>query len=101
MTKTKEKEYKFTIEIPLSKTELEILQGLSNDEMCYAYNYICDITFPEVLERKEAQKIIKRLRGLGLVRYVRGLMTEDGDVAGSGFCLTIAGDKIVKEYDQN
>lgn len=38
----------------------------------------------EIGDRKNISKILKKLREKGLVNFRRGLMTEDGEVAGSG-----------------
>lgn len=63
--------------------EVKVLECLERDELCYPYDYICDHTG---LTRKEAKAAVSRLRSFGAVEYWRGLMTDDGEVAGSGFC---------------
>jgi hypothetical protein len=64
--------------------EVKVLECLNRDaEMCYPYSYICDET---KLTRHQAKAAIDRLRSFGAVKCWVGLMTEEGDVAGSGFC---------------
>ncbi len=53
-------------------------------EVCYPYQVICDDT---KLDLVEVKRLIKLLKMLGYVDYVRGLMDDDGMVAGSGFCI--------------
>jgi hypothetical protein len=52
-------------------------------EMCSNYYRIQEDTG---LDRKTLKAVIKELKDAGLVVYQRGLMTEDGLAAGSGFC---------------
>lgn len=64
--------------------EVKVLECLNRDaEMCYPYDYICGETG---LTRDQAKAAIDRLRSFGAVEFWRGLMTDDGEVAGSGFC---------------
>lgn len=64
-----------------SENEVKIIRALS-DEYYYPYSYIEDETG---LSRSEAKESIDKLRMVGVVRFARGLMTEEGEVAGSGF----------------
>ena len=64
-----------------TENEVKIIRALS-DEYYYPYSYIEDETG---LSRSEAKESIDKLRIVGVVRFARGLMTEDGEVAGSGF----------------
>ena len=64
--------------------EVKVLECLNRDaEMCYPYDYICGETG---LTRDQAKAAIDRLREFGAVEFWRGLMNDDGEVAGSGFC---------------
>ncbi|CAB4142840.1 hypothetical protein UFOVP452_44 [uncultured Caudovirales phage] len=42
---------------------------------------------------REVRCVVRRLARKGLAKHMRGLMNEDGFVAGSGYCLTAAGVK--------
>lgn len=65
--------------------EVKIIECLHWDaELCYGYDWICDTT---KLTRTEAKAAIDNLRDMGVVTFWRGLMTEEGEVAGSGFCI--------------
>lgn len=58
---------------------LELRRGCG--EMYYGYQMLETPEFP----RKELEKAIKVLKEIGIVDYRRGLMNDDGEVAGSGF----------------
>ena len=65
--------------------EVKIIKCLNWDaELCYGYDYITSETG---LDRATAKKAIDNLRSMGVVQFYRGLMTDDGEVAGSGFCV--------------
>ena len=49
------------------------------------------------IQRETLRGIVADLREDGLVEYQRGLMTEDGELAGSGYRLTAAGLAWVRE----
>lgn len=42
---------------------------------------------------------IKELREHGMIEFYRGLMTEDGEVAGSGWCRSSKGNDYVREFN--
>jgi DNA (cytosine-5)-methyltransferase 1 len=65
-----------------------------NEEFCMGYDYLEN----HLYKRPELKKAIKKLREQGYVEYWRGLMTEDGQVAGSGFCRTSKGNEYVEEH---
>lgn len=95
MTSTSSRQPKRSYDKPVALTEQEykVLKTLSGtDEECYNYAYLEGDTG---LSRKWLQPIIAKLRQLGYVEYWRGLMTDDGEVAGSGFCRSRAGNEIV------
>jgi len=66
----------------LTENQIKILRAFreqTEDDLYYSYGYL-DID----LDIKTLKKEMRRLRELGLVDFQRGLMTEDGEVAGSG-----------------
>lgn len=65
-----------------TENEVKIIRVLTSDEYYYGYDYICDQT---QLDRAAAKEAIDKLRLIGVVRFARGLMNEDGEVCGSGF----------------
>lgn len=65
-----------------SENEVKILTVLTSDEYYYGYDYICDKT---ELSRPDAKEAIDKLRFLGVVGFARGLMSDEGEVGGSGF----------------
>lgn len=67
----------------LTEVEYQVLQALQHDtDLCYGYGWIMDYT---KVDRKETKKAVDHLRELNIVEFHRGLMTDDGEVAGSGF----------------
>lgn len=85
----------------LEENEQKVLQVLFDNtdswaEHCIGFDWImgdCNLT------RKEIQKACKTLREKELVQFYRGLMTEDGEVAGSGYCISKKGQAIVNPCD--
>lgn len=68
-----------------NKVQTAILVALGeNEEWCYPYKYLESQTG---YEREELKPEVKKLRDLGYVEFHRGLMDEEGMVAGSGFGL--------------
>lgn len=61
-------------------------------EVCFYMRHIEEDT---KLTRKEIVKACRTLRQLGYIEYIRGLMDEDGKVAGSGYCITSLGKALV------
>lgn len=81
----------------LTENQYKILAA-SSDEWCYPYSHFESETG---LDRKTLQKEMKQLRELGLMEYVRGLMTEDGEVAGSGFGRPYRNNREIEELIAN
>lgn len=51
------------------------------------------------ITRDMASAICKSLRDRGFLTYERGLFTEDGEPAGSGYAITDAGRKYLRSID--
>ena len=72
-------------------TELElkikIIETFLEDDpdWCFAYDHFVEKTGES---RENVKKVMDSLRKIEMVEYVRGLMDDDGQVAGSGFQLT-------------
>lgn len=80
----------------LTKQEEAVLIELSStEEHCVNYAYLDGV---EGMHRKELMPIIKHLKELGYIEFWRGLMTEEGEVAGSGWCRSRAGNDYVEEH---
>lgn len=80
----------------LTKDEEAVLAELSStEEHCLNYAWLEGVNG---LDRKGLQPVIKRLKELGFIEFWRGLMTEDGEVAGSGWCRSRAGNDYVEEW---
>lgn len=46
------------------------------------------------MEVQQVRRITRHLARKGLAEYWRGLWTEDGDLAGAGYCITDKGREI-------
>ena len=80
----------------LNKNQYSILVELEYMEHCKGYDRLEG-------HEKELKKEIKLLREYGYVEYHRGLMTEEGEVAGSGFCRNMDRNdeinELIAEYE--
>lgn len=61
-------------------------------EYCVGYRGITGEKSPENV------KAIKELKEHDMIEFYRGLMTEDGEVAGSGWCRSKKGNEYVEEF---
>lgn len=79
----------------LTEDELKVacrLHMLGGGSFGYGYCYypyvsitgVGDDNIGDIGDRKHVAKIMKSLRDKQVVKFARGLMTEDGEVAGSG-----------------
>ena len=76
----------------LSVAAEQILIKLHDDsEYCAGYSYIGGKT-PENIAA------IKELKSHDMLLFYRGLMTEDGELCGSGWCRSREGNKYVEEF---
>jgi hypothetical protein len=65
------------------------------NEYCVGYRYL---TGMNDLSKAQLKPIIARLKDMGFIEFHRGLMTEDGEVAGSGWCRTVEGNRYVDRH---
>jgi hypothetical protein len=76
----------------LSVRAEDILADLSStEEYCFGYGNLGGKT-------PENVAAIKELKSHDLIEFWRGLMTDDGEVAGSGWCRSTKGNDYVEEY---
>ena len=76
---------------------LRALQGAFNDyeDFCFlAFRPLCRRT---KLNRNQVRRCCRSLKRKGLAEYGRGLWTEDGEVAGSGYACTRAGAELLEQ----
>ncbi len=84
-------------EITLSEREMACLMALneilddSGEGQCTYFRFIAKHS---KLTEAQTRKSVRALARKGLAEYHRGLFDEDGIVAGSGYCLSIAGKKM-------
>lgn len=80
----------------LTENEEAVLVELySSEENCVGYKFIEGVNS---MGRKDLEPIIKHLKELGYINYWRGLMNEDGEVGGSGWCRSHKGNEYVEEH---
>lgn len=82
-------------EIKLSLNEKTILEVFMKEtdtwgEVCLNVKNLLNNT---QLEEKEIRKCCRNLTQYKLIEYMRGLMDDDGKVAGAGYCITGDGKK--------
>lgn len=71
----------------VSDNALKVLKAYvenAEDDYVYRYSWIEDYSG---LNRRQAEKAVRELRQAKYLEYVKGLMTEDGEVAGSGHAI--------------
>lgn len=83
--------------INLNENEKKVLlylreASMPDGEYCLPFDYISDGTN---LDRKAVRKACRSLARKGLAGFYRGLMTDDGEVAGSGYSITYYGRDFV------
>ena len=86
--------------IKVSETELKCLKVLveeyDSEANCMYMRYIVGTTG---LELKQVKRSVRALARKGLAEYIRGLMDDEGKVAGSGYCATEKGAKFINPCD--
>lgn len=65
-----------------------------NGEMCTPFS---TIMFDTGLDRGAVRVCCRYLAKRGLAEFYRGLVTDEGEFAGSGYCITKQGQKILQE----
>lgn len=79
----------------LSNLEEDILAAMCSDaEYCINYSIL---SRQLKVDRKYLEPAIKNLKSFGYLEFWRGLMTEDGEVAGSGWCRSEKGNQYVED----
>lgn len=68
-----------------------------NGEMCVGFNPIVKRL---EMQRSDVRRIVRHLARKGLAEYWRGLWSDDGQVAGAGYCVTEAGQSALQEQSR-
>lgn len=86
----------------LTKDQYEILKEMHAGEYDHYYYYAYWVEKNRDLPA--VKRIIKELKELGIVEYSRGLMTEEGEVAGSGHGIPYGKHdeviRLIEEYEK-
>lgn len=86
--------------IKLNANEERVLRSLAENtsthgEMCCSFKHLAD----NEADIKLVRRGCRALRRKGLAEFYRGLMNEDGEVAGSGYCISPLGVEWVDTKD--
>lgn len=86
--------------IKINENEERVLRLLAENssthgEYCVAFKNIAD----NEADIKLVRRACRSLRKKGLAEFYRGLMNEDGEVAGSGYCISPLGVEWVDTKD--
>jgi predicted transcriptional regulator len=52
------------------------------------------------MDVREVRRIVRRLARRGFAEFHSTLITEEGDLAGAGYCITPEGQKLVPEVNE-
>jgi predicted transcriptional regulator len=74
-----------------SEREKQALTAFDGTDELFGYLSFKSIAKRSGLDIKHVRRTVRSLARKGLAEYGRGLWTEDGQVAGSGYCITDAG----------
>lgn len=74
----------------MSPTETKVLQALvdADDYSGFCYLNFASICADTRLERKQVRRACRSLARKGLAEFGKGLWTDEGEPAGSGYCAT-------------
>lgn len=78
----------------LSKRELMALRAFAGVENGYCLSF-SGVAGRSELDPKHVRRTVRALARKGLAQYEKGLWSEDGEVAGSGYGLTKQGREIL------
>lgn len=78
---------------PTEQTVLRFLAGESADECCWPFAPMAKRTG---LTQREVRLACRSLKRKGLTAFHVGLMTDDGDFAGAGYCATEKGRELMR-----
>ncbi len=81
----------------LSDSEQRVLEKLAACGGEYSYSFDTIMTDTGLI-RPVVQTACRSLKKKGLAMFFRGLMDDDGNVAGSGYTVTVKGVRIEKQY---
>lgn len=81
----------------LNQTEIDILDHLINSDPDFGYQYWWFEEFTG-MKREQLKPIMTKLRHDGWIEHMKGLMNDDGEVAGSGFNIVYGKRREVREF---
>lgn len=73
------------------KREQKILFVLDECDGDFSYMAFDGLSRETGIERRVVRLVVRRMARKGWTQYGRGLWTDDGEMAGSGYCITDAG----------
>ena len=75
----------------LSERERKVLIGITENsapDWAFPFQSIIDLTG---IEPHNTRRVVRSLARKGMMRFCRGLISDDGELAGSGYAVTEAG----------
>ena len=84
--------------IKINENERKVLETLvhrNSETGEIAYMYFRNIAAETKLELKQVSRACRSLRKKGLAEFMRGLFSDDGMAAGSGYGATPEGEKFI------
>lgn len=72
---------------------VEVYNDHGGEQWCVCFQHMADDL---KLEKRKVRLACRALARKGLAEYVRGLFDEDGMTAGSGYCATLEGTKLIQ-----
>lgn len=85
----------------MTPLQLQCLKALyeetaPNGDRCVSFSVIQDHTR---LDRRTVRRNVRALARSGYAEYFKGLFTEDGGMAGAGYCITRSGTSKMQMID--
>ena len=72
-------------------------QTIENGELCYGFDSL--VEYADGLDRKQIRLGCRSLKRKGLAEFYSGLFNEDGEVAGSGYCISDEGRELADKLE--
>lgn len=89
-------------EVTLKQAELAVLKVLYRTTDAFGENciYFRTIASDAEMSISEVSKAARSLKAMGLVQFKRGLMRDDGMMAGSGYAITSDGVSAIAPFTE-
>ena len=82
------------------KRELRILSVLADAGEDFGYFGFKSLSCQTQIDRRQVRLDVRRMARKGLTQFGKGLCTDDGDFAGSGYAITDAGRAALAQSEE-